>query len=314
MVALGFAVVYRVTGVVNLAQGAFCILGAMAMYFFQSVLQWPLPLALLAAVASTVRPSPRSGDQLRSGGVDLAEQRHADVDRWIADLLPGACTGGLGQPALCVATVFRRSAGQPARHPASLPGAMAIVRLRAHGRLLLVSAAADQVRPSAACLCRKCRRRGAHGHRRARHDAGQHGTGRRYRRAQRHPHRPDHVAAIRHRKLFTNYGFIAVAIGGMGSLSGRSSGACARRRVAARRRYVSSLFANTLRDWCCSPSSCRARRPVRSGHARRIDVRESRAPIVRWCVSMAGAAGIQGSAGACSLPLLPLLAGAAQAR
>ena len=54
MVALGFAVVYRVTGVVNLSQGAFCVLGAMAMYFFQTVLQWPLPLALLAAVASTV--------------------------------------------------------------------------------------------------------------------------------------------------------------------------------------------------------------------------------------------------------------------
>ena len=31
-VALGFSLVFRVTGVINLAQGAFCVLGAMAIY------------------------------------------------------------------------------------------------------------------------------------------------------------------------------------------------------------------------------------------------------------------------------------------
>ncbi len=52
-VALGFSLVYRVTGIVNLAQGAFCALGALAMYTFQKTLGWPTPLAALAAVAST---------------------------------------------------------------------------------------------------------------------------------------------------------------------------------------------------------------------------------------------------------------------
>ncbi len=52
-VALGFSLVYRVTGIVNLAQGAFCALGALTMYSFQQTLGWPAPLAALAAVAGT---------------------------------------------------------------------------------------------------------------------------------------------------------------------------------------------------------------------------------------------------------------------
>ncbi len=53
IVALGFALVYRVTGVINLAQGAFCIVGALAMYTFQVTLGWPAPLAALAAILGT---------------------------------------------------------------------------------------------------------------------------------------------------------------------------------------------------------------------------------------------------------------------
>lgn len=51
-VALGFSLVFRVTGVINLAQGAFCVLGAMAMYYFQTFFGWPLLLAVPAAVAT----------------------------------------------------------------------------------------------------------------------------------------------------------------------------------------------------------------------------------------------------------------------
>ena len=51
-VALGFSLVYRVSGVVNLSQGAFCILGAMAMYYFQGVFLWPTALAAVAAIAA----------------------------------------------------------------------------------------------------------------------------------------------------------------------------------------------------------------------------------------------------------------------
>jgi branched-chain amino acid transport system permease protein len=53
IVALGFALVYRVTGVINLSQGAFCIVGALSMYTLQQTLGWPGPLAALAAVAGT---------------------------------------------------------------------------------------------------------------------------------------------------------------------------------------------------------------------------------------------------------------------
>jgi branched-chain amino acid transport system permease protein len=55
IVALGFSLVFRVTGVVNLSQGAFCVLGAMGMYYFQLVFGWPVLFAAIAAVvASTV--------------------------------------------------------------------------------------------------------------------------------------------------------------------------------------------------------------------------------------------------------------------
>ena len=53
IVALGFALVYRVTGVINLSQGAFCIVGALTMYTLQQTLGWPAPLAAFGAVAST---------------------------------------------------------------------------------------------------------------------------------------------------------------------------------------------------------------------------------------------------------------------
>jgi len=54
IVALGFSLVFRVTNVVNLAQGAFCVLGAMGMYYFQVVFGWPvLPAAVAAVTAAT---------------------------------------------------------------------------------------------------------------------------------------------------------------------------------------------------------------------------------------------------------------------
>ncbi len=53
VVALGISLVFRVTGIINLVQGGFCIIGALALYSFQSDLGWPLPLAFLAAVVVT---------------------------------------------------------------------------------------------------------------------------------------------------------------------------------------------------------------------------------------------------------------------
>jgi branched-chain amino acid transport system permease protein len=53
IVALGFALVYRVTGVINLSQGAFCIVGALSMYTLEQTLGWPAVLAALGAVVGT---------------------------------------------------------------------------------------------------------------------------------------------------------------------------------------------------------------------------------------------------------------------
>ncbi len=53
IIALGFALVFRVTGVINLSQGAFCIVGALTMYTFEQTLGWPAPLAALIAVLAT---------------------------------------------------------------------------------------------------------------------------------------------------------------------------------------------------------------------------------------------------------------------
>jgi branched-chain amino acid transport system permease protein len=54
LVALGFALIYRVTGMLNLAQGAFVILGALLLYTFHQALMWPLPLAFLASLFISV--------------------------------------------------------------------------------------------------------------------------------------------------------------------------------------------------------------------------------------------------------------------
>jgi branched-chain amino acid transport system permease protein len=54
-IAVGFSLVYRVTGVINLAQGGFCILGALSGYTFAGWLGLSeIPAALLGVAASTL--------------------------------------------------------------------------------------------------------------------------------------------------------------------------------------------------------------------------------------------------------------------
>lgn len=53
VVALGFSLVFRVTGVINLSQGGFCVVGALLMYSFQVAFGWPVPLAVLGAALGT---------------------------------------------------------------------------------------------------------------------------------------------------------------------------------------------------------------------------------------------------------------------
>src|SRR5436305_13456546 len=52
LVALGLYLVYRVTGVVNLAQGAFCVLGALVAWTLQQVAGAPAIIAALLGVTA----------------------------------------------------------------------------------------------------------------------------------------------------------------------------------------------------------------------------------------------------------------------
>ena len=53
IVALGFSLVFRVTGAINLSQGAFCILGALLTYSLEESFGWPVALAATGAAAIT---------------------------------------------------------------------------------------------------------------------------------------------------------------------------------------------------------------------------------------------------------------------
>jgi branched-chain amino acid transport system permease protein len=53
VVALGFSLVYRVTGVINLSQGAFCVVGALMMYSLEVDLGLPVALAFIGAALGT---------------------------------------------------------------------------------------------------------------------------------------------------------------------------------------------------------------------------------------------------------------------
>ncbi len=54
LIALGFSLIYRVTGAVSLAQGGFSVLGALIGYTLSQTYGWPLFLAIPVAVLATV--------------------------------------------------------------------------------------------------------------------------------------------------------------------------------------------------------------------------------------------------------------------
>ncbi len=53
LLALGFSLVYRVTGVINLSQGGFCVFGALLMYTLQVTFHLPVVVAVIGALAGT---------------------------------------------------------------------------------------------------------------------------------------------------------------------------------------------------------------------------------------------------------------------
>jgi len=86
LVAIGFTLVYRVAGVLNLAQGAFVVLGALVFYTLEVGVGWPLPLAiagavvLVAAVGAAVEwlAVDRARRKAKARGLDI-DLRRADV-------------------------------------------------------------------------------------------------------------------------------------------------------------------------------------------------------------------------------------------
>ncbi len=89
VVALGFSLVFRMTGVINLSQGAFCVLGACIAYALRSCIGLPIcvavPVAVLVTAAVFGLADRRRAPSCRRSS-RLPQQQHADADRGAPDL------------------------------------------------------------------------------------------------------------------------------------------------------------------------------------------------------------------------------------
>lgn len=248
LVALGFALVHRVTGVINLAQGGFCILGALT---YQSLLGWGAlawPVAALAAVGLTAlfglalgavsfvpaltRLSNSSLLMLTAGllividGIALlvwGSQPYAvppfSGERPLALLGLLVPSQGLWLAGLSITVglvtwliLSRTAPGRALRACAENPTAAALVGIRLRRMRLAAFAAAAAIGAIGGIAVAPLMS--------LQFDAGH---------------------------FFTNAGFIAVALGGMGSLAGAVAGGLflgVAEQLAAG--YVSGLFANAL--------------------------------------------------------------------
>ena len=315
IVALGFSLVYRVTNVVNLSQGAFCVLGAMGMYYLQVEFGWPiLPAAIAAVAASAVfalvvgavtfvpavsRLPASSALVLTAGlltffvGVTLVVWGNQPYSlppfSGEAPIVIGGLrlpTQGLWLAAIAAAMIAglwlllqRTTLGRALRACAENPVAARLMGIDLPRMMLLSFALAALIGAAGGVLVAPIMS--------LQFDSGQ---------------------------FFTISGFIAVAIGGMGSFAGSIVGGLLlgiAEQFAAF--YVSSLFANTLAllllliVLILRPSGLFA-----SGPARRSDVRDD-ARIHRPVVRLRGRAAIGFAVALVAvlalLPFLPLPGG-----
>ena len=248
LVAIGFALVFRVTGTVNLAQGAFVVLGALTTYSFEQTLHWPAAAAVLGAlgVAAAIgallavavlvpglRRLPPSGMVMLTSGL-LTVFEGAALLVWGSQpyqlppfsgyapvhvggiLVPTQAFWDLGITAVVVALLWyvltRTLYGRALRACAENPAAATLMGIDV-GRVRIVSF-------TAACML------GA---------LGGIAIG------------PIVSLQFDGGRFFTVYGFISVAIGGLGSFAGALLGGIGLglvQQVGAA--YVSSIFATTL--------------------------------------------------------------------
>ncbi|MGP0095344.1 MAG: ABC transporter permease [Xanthobacteraceae bacterium] len=312
IVALGFSLVFRVTNVVNLSQGAFCVLGAMGMYYFEVLFGWPTLLAALAAIASTTLFSvlvgastfvpavlrlPSSSTLVLTAGL-LTFFSGVTLIVWgnqpyalppfsgEAPVVLGPLrvpSQGLWLAAVAAAIIAglwlllqKTTLGRALRACAENPAAARLMGIDLPRMMLLSFALAALAGSAAGILVAPIMS--------LQFDSGQ---------------------------FFTISGFIAVAIGGMGSFAGSVAGGLllgVAEQLAAF--YVSSLFANTLALLLLM--AVLVLRPAGlfpSGPARRSDVREearAHRPLVRLPPRRAVLLGIVLVAVLALLPALPL--------
>ena len=283
VVALGLSLVYRVTGVINLAQGGFCVLGALGFY---SLSRGGVGLAGRGArprCLTALFGADRRGNHLRAGAVSVIQQQHADDDRRDADHYRRAGAAAVGQPAL-------RDPAVPGERPVQCSGWPCRPRecgfRRGRGGDLAVrwALAGTAVGSRAARVRREPNGGAADWDRRAAAEPGElHGGsaiggvgGWWWRRSISLQFDTGH--------FFTNAGFIAVAIGGMGSFVGAVAGGIflgVAEQLAAG--YVSSLFSNGLALALLLVTLLwRPQGLFATGGQRRQDVRGNRASPAPW--------------------------------
>jgi len=315
-VALGFSLVFRVTGVVNLSQGAFCVLGAMGMYYFQVVFHWPIPAAAAASIAavtlfglmvgaSTFVPAvsrlPISSTLVLTAGL-LTFFEGVALIVWgnqpyslppfsgqapvsIGDLrVPTQDLWLAGGMAAMIAALWwllnRTALGRALQACAENAMAARLMGIDVQGMMLFSFGLAAAIGAASGLLVAPITS--------LQFDSG---------------------------GFFTTSGFIAVAIGGMGSFAGSIVGGLAlgvAEQLAAY--YVSSLFANTLAlVLLLAMLLWRPAGLFSSGPARRVDVRAdagAHRALIRLSDRRAIALGASLLVVLGALPLLPLPSGA----
>ena len=248
LLAVGFSLVYRVTGIINLAQGGFCILGALIAYSLQSRWHWPMIAAAPVSVLATTAVGAGLGAAAFVPGAGrLSNSNMLMLTAGLLALLTGAmlvlwgsqpyalppfsgdhpvAIGGilvptqgfwvLGATAIIVAGLWlllqRSPAGRALRACAENPLAANLMGISVPRMTLFAFALAAGIAAVAGIVI-------------APSTSLQFDTG----------------------SLFSIFGFIAVAIGGIGSLPGAVAGGLllglASQFATA---YVSSLFSNAL--------------------------------------------------------------------
>jgi len=248
VVALGLSLVFRVTGVISLAQGGFCILAALLLHSLLEDFAWPMALAVIAAVVVTtliglalgamsfvpaLARLPNSGMLMLSAGLLTAIEGFALVV-WGSD--PFAVPSFSGNRPLVLAglrlpTQSLWIAGAAA---AVILGTWYLLQRTAVGRALRACAE----NPTAARFCGVDLPRLTLASFAGAAFIGAVGGG---------VVAPILSLQFDAGRFFTNAGFIAVALGGMSSLAGAVAGGLflgvAEQLAAA---YVSSLYANAL--------------------------------------------------------------------